>query len=136
LSEGNGAAGHIAIPVIVKNASSQPCRMFGFVGVRLSDRQGKDLGVTVQRGNGFAGGNPAPQSVLLAPARTTKFLLEYTDVPQADGPCPTAVKVEFFPPDERDAVGASPSSPQNFELMPCNGQVTVTPVGSSTNGQP
>jgi hypothetical protein len=101
--EGNGAAGTIYYPLEFTNLSGHTCSMYGFPGVSVISRTGRQLGSPAKRESG--GGFGTPRTVTVRPGATVHAILAYHDaeVSAAPGcdPVNTTFELRVYPPNER-----------------------------------
>src|SRR6266487_2939987 len=113
VSQGNGAAGTIYLPLQFTNLSRHACAMRGFPGVSAVDRNGHQLGSPA----GWDQVIPS-RTVVLAPGATAHTILGYSDVAVSSAPgChPTfgAFELRIYPPGQRGATYAA------FDLQACS----------------
>jgi len=122
----NGAAGHIAIIYRIHNLSAQACRLFGYPGVQLLDRQFLSLPTTVHRGAGSLVGPIAKQLVRVAAHGNAYFALGYSDVPVMNQPCKTAYYLMVFAPN--DVLPVVTYAFGHAGIIACTGNIFVSPV--------
>jgi Protein of unknown function (DUF4232) len=112
VSQGNGAAGTLFLPLEFTNLSRHACAMHGFPGVSAIDRNGHQLG------------RPAvwdhvaqARTVVLAPGATAHSILGYSDVAVTTSPgcrpVVNAFELRVYPPGQRRATYAA------FDLQAC-----------------
>jgi Domain of unknown function (DUF4232) len=114
--QGNGAAGTIYYPLEFTNLSKHACSMYGFPGVSVISRSGKQLGSPASWASG--GGFGTPRTVIVAAGATVHAILAYHDAEVSTAPgCDavnTAVQLRVYPPDQRSAAYAF------FDLEACS----------------
>ena len=112
---GAGAAtGNVLNSFEMRNRSSTPCWVYGYVGFQLLDAQGRALPQSLTRStDSFFGQSDAPTRILLSPStpplRTRAAGHAFFDVASEDVSCSsdrmTAVtSLEIWPPDEYAAI--------------------------------
>jgi len=100
------------------------CRLRGFPGVELLDRNFHTLPRHISRGHGMIISDAVPiHRVILDQQHDAYFALEFTDVPNGNRPCRSAPYLMFIPPNDR-----LPVVTYSGGLAPCPGQVVVSPV--------
>jgi hypothetical protein len=113
VSQGNGAAGSLFLPLQFTNLSRHACAMRGFPGVSAIDRNGHQLGSPA----GWSHVIPS-RTVVLAPGATAHTILRYSDVEVSTAPgChPTfgTFELRVYPPGQRAATYAA------FDLQACS----------------
>jgi hypothetical protein len=113
VSQGNGAAGSLFLPLQFTNLSRHACAMRGFPGVSAIDRNGHQLGSPA----GWSHVIPS-RTVVLAPGATAHTILRYSDVTVSSAPgChPTfgTFELRVYPPGQRAATYAA------FDLQACS----------------
>jgi hypothetical protein len=113
VSQGNGAAGSLFLPLQFTNLSRHACAMRGFPGVSAVDRNGHQLGSPA----GWSHVIPS-RTVVLAPGATAHTILRYSDVEVSSAPgChPTfgTFELRVYPPGQRAATYAA------FDLQACS----------------
>jgi Protein of unknown function (DUF4232) len=99
--QGDVGAGHAGTYFTLTNVLDVPCVLAGYVGAQLLDAQGESLPTSVTRGNGYLFHDGGPVSLLVPPAGSARFGLEWVQVPVGDETsCPTASQLAIIPPDE------------------------------------
>ena len=113
VSQGNGAAGTLFLPLQFTNLGRQACAMRGFPGVSAVDRNGHQLGRPASRDHVIP-----VRTVVLAPGATAHTILWYGDVTIATAPgChPTfrTFELRIYPPGQHRATYAA------FDLEACS----------------
>jgi len=113
VSQGNGAAGTLFLPLQFTNLSRHACAMRGFPGVSAVDRNNHQLG----RPAGWDHVVPS-RTVMLAPGATAHTILAYSDatVSSAPGCHPTfgTFELRVYPPGQHRATYAA------FDLQACS----------------
>lgn len=101
-----------------------PCSLRGFPGVELLDRNFHTLPGHVRRGHGMIiSGDLLKREVVLNQQHDAYFALEYSDV-QSDGePCGSVPYLMVTPPNDK-----LPVVTYSGGIVPCPGQITVSPV--------
>jgi Domain of unknown function (DUF4232) len=113
VSQGNGAAGSLYLPLQFTNLSRHACAMRGFPGVSAIDRNGHQLGSPASWDHVIPS-----RTVVLAPGATAHTILRYSDVTVSSAPgChPTfgTFELRVYPPGQRGATYAA------FDLQACS----------------
>jgi hypothetical protein len=113
VSQGNGAAGSLYLPLQFTNLSRHACAMRGFPGVSAIDRNGHQLGSPASWDHVIPS-----RTVVLAPEATAHTILGYRDVTVTSTPgChPTfgTFELRVYPPGQRGATYAA------FDLQACS----------------
>ena len=113
VSQGNGAAGSLYLPLQFTNLSRHACAMRGFPGVSAIDRNGHQLGSPAGRNHVV----PA-RTVVLARGATAHTILRYSDVAVTTAPgCHPVLstfELRVYPPGQRQATLAA------FDLQACS----------------
>jgi hypothetical protein len=113
VSQGNGAAGSLFLPLQFTNLSRHACAMRGFPGVSAIDRNGHQLGSPADRDHVV----PA-RTVVLAAGATAHTILRYSDVEVSTAPgCHpvfSTFELRVYPPGQRQATLAA------FDLQACS----------------
>ncbi len=113
VSQGNGAAGSLYLPLQFTNLSRHACAMRGFPGVSAIDRNSHQLGSPASWDHVV----PA-RTVVLAPGATAHTILRYSDVAVTTAPgCHpvfSTFELRVYPPDQRSATYAA------FDLEACS----------------
>jgi hypothetical protein len=113
VSQGNGAAGSLFLPLQFTNLSRHACAMRGFPGVSAIDRNGHQLGSPADRDHVV----PA-RTVVLAAGATAHTILRYSDVEVTTAPgCHpvfSTFELRVYPPGQRQATLAA------FDLQACS----------------
>ena len=106
ISQGNGAAGSLFLPLQFTNLSRHACAMRGFPGVSAIDRNGHQLGSPASWDHVV----PA-RTVVLAPGATAHSILRYSDVAVTTTPgCHpvfSTFELRVYPPGQRSATYAA-----------------------------
>jgi Domain of unknown function (DUF4232) len=92
-----GAAGTIRTVWKITNASSAPCRSFGYPGMDFHAPTGW-LNVQVHRG-GFPDINGSPTTIVVQPGQSLFFVSYWGDVTTGAGPCEQFDRVKVTLPD-------------------------------------
>ena len=113
VSQGNGAAGSLYLPLQFTNLSRHACAMRGFPGVSAIDRNSHQLGSPARWDHVIPS-----RTVVLAPGATAHTILRYGDVEVTTAPgChPTfgTFELRVYPPGQRVATYAA------FDLQACS----------------
>jgi Protein of unknown function (DUF4232) len=113
VSQGNGAAGSLYLPLQFTNLSRHACAMRGFPGVSAIDRNYHQLGSPASWDHVIPS-----RTVVLAPGATAHTILRYSDVEVSTAPgChPTfgTFELRVYPPGQRQATYAA------FDLQACS----------------
>jgi hypothetical protein len=113
VSQGNGAAGTLYLPLQFTNLSRHACTMRGFPGVSAVDRNRHQLGSPASWDHVIPS-----RTVVLAPGATAHTILGYSDVEVSTAPgChPTfgTFELRIYPPGQRQATYAA------FDLQACS----------------
>ena len=113
VSQGNGAAGSLFLPLQFTNLSRHACAMRGFPGVSAIDRNGHQLGRSATWNHTV----PA-RTVVLAPGATAHTILQYSDVAVTTSPgcrpVVNAFELRVYPPGQHRATYAA------FDLQACS----------------
>ena len=120
VGQSQGAAGHIVVPLILKNSSSTSCVTGGFPGVAGTNSSGTQV-IQATRAGASKG------SLTLAPGATASATLSAVDVPSGtETSCPTLAGLLVTPPN-------TTASAQVITSLPgCPGlSVTALVAGSS-----
>ena len=120
VGQSQGAAGHIVVPLILKNSSSTSCVTGGFPGVAGTNSAGTQV-IQAARAGASKG------SLTLAPGTTASATLSAVDVPSGtETSCPTLAGLLVTPPNTTASVQVITSLPG------CPGlSVTALVAGSS-----
>lgn len=119
LGQQTGGAGHVFLPVILKNTASRTCTMTGYPGVSLLDSSNNQIGAPADKSGGTI------STVQLSPGTEASTVLETTNMgfgPPCVGP---STNIRIYPPDEV----ASLVIPGSF--IACGG-FTVQPLVAGT----
>ncbi len=119
LGAGQGAAGHVIVPLILTNHTTSPCLVAGYPGVSLLDASGATIGNPATRAS-------RPVSPLvLAPGAGAQTELESQNAGLSPTPCwSTSTTIKVFPPNQLDPLTIGGA----FQV--CGGEFTVTPMAS------
>ena len=125
VSQGNGAAGSLYLPLQFTNLSRHACAMRGFPGVSAIDRNGHQLGRPANWNHLVRA-----RTVVLAAGATAHAILRYSDVAVTTSPgcrpVVNAFELRVYPPGQRRATDAA------FDLQACTHAGTsylgVTPI--------
>ena len=113
VSQGNGAAGSLYLPLQFTNLSRHACAMRGFPGVSAVDRNNHQLGSPASWDHAVSA-----RTVVLARGATAHTILRYGDVAVTTAPgChPTfgTFELRVYPPGQRGATYAA------FDLQACS----------------
>jgi len=113
VSQGNGAAGSLYLPLQFTNLSRHACAMRGFPGVSAVDRNNHQLGSPASWDHAVSA-----RTVVLARGATAHTILRYSDVAVTTAPgChPTfgTFELKIYPPGQRRATYAA------FDLQACS----------------
>jgi len=113
VSQGNGAAGSLYLPLQFTNLSRHACAMRGFPGVSAVDRNNHQLGSPASWDHAVSA-----RTVVLARGATAHTILRYGDVAVTTAPgChPTfgTFELRIYPPGQRRATYAA------FDLQACS----------------
>jgi hypothetical protein len=113
VSQGNGAAGSLYLPLQFTNLSRHACAMRGFPGVSAVDRNNHQLGSPASWDHAVSA-----RTVVLARGATAHTILRYSDVAVTTAPgChPTfgTFELRIYPPGQRGATYAA------FDLQACS----------------
>ena len=113
VSQGNGAAGSLYLPLQFTNLSRHACAMRGFPGVSAIDRNSHQLGSPAGWDHVVAA-----RTVVLAPGATAHTILRYGDVAVTTAPgCHpvfSTFELRVYPPGQRGATYAA------FDLEACS----------------
>jgi hypothetical protein len=113
VSQGNGAAGSLYLPLQFTNLSRHACAMRGFPGVSAVDRNNHQLGSPASWDHAVSA-----RTVVLARGATAHTILRYSDVAVTTAPgChPTfgTFELRVYPPGQRGATYAA------FDLQACS----------------
>ena len=126
-AQSQGAAGHIAVIYRLHNMWSRPCTLFGYPGIRLLDRHFLSLPTHTHHSPGNLVGAIPSRLVRLGPNGNAYFALGYSDVQVNNQPCPDALYLMIFPPNDFLPVVTYAAS-QGQGLMVCSGNINVSPV--------
>lgn len=132
IGQGNGAAGHIATPIVFRNTANFTCTLVGYPGVAALDANGNQLAQASRtpRGmmDGLPPGNDTPPLVTLKTGASATAIVETSDVPQGSATsCPTYAGLLVTPPGE-----THPVQLKGLQLIDCSG-VQVHPVQPGTS---
>jgi hypothetical protein len=113
VSQGNGAAGSLYLPLQFTNLSRHACAMRGFPGVSAVERNNHQRGSPASRDHAVSA-----RTVVLARGATAHTILRYSDVAVTTAPgChPTfgTFELRIYPPGQRSATYAA------FDLQACS----------------
>ncbi len=120
LGAGQGAAGHLLVPLSLTNHGAATCVVSGYPGVSLL------------AGSGQLIGNPATRAarpvspVVLAPGAAAQTTLESQNPGLSPTPCwATSTSIRIYPPGQLDALTIAGA----FQV--CGGEFTITPMASA-----
>ena len=117
-----GAAGTIRFRFVFTNTSSSTCKLFGFPGMQMLNKNHKSIPTHVHRGTGH-GVPPEPETdVVMTPGQHGSFYAGYSDVPTGNQRCRISSFVEVTPPNDFNHFTLS------LKIQPCGGHITVSPV--------
>jgi hypothetical protein len=127
-----GAAGNLAIPILLKNVGPQPCSLFGYPGVSWVTASGDQIGTAAVREP-----NGSPQTVVLEPGQAgiaVVFAPTSSDQQLAGCTLTQSAGMRIYAPGSFTAVTVTSSDSPNWRaaLIWCrNGAATATvqPVG-------
>jgi hypothetical protein len=118
----NGALGTIRLRFVFTNTSSATCKLFGFPGMQMLNKNHKPIHTVVTRGTGH-GVPPEPENnVVMTPGQHGSFYAGYSDVPTGTQKCPASAFVEVTPPN------LFKHFTLKLSITPCGGRITVSPV--------
>ena len=118
----NGAAGTIRLRFVFTNSSSSTCKLFGFPGMQMLNKNHKNLPTHVARGTGH-GVPPEPEvNVVMTPGQHGSFYAGYSDVPVGGQACKVSTSVEVTPPNDAKHLTLK------LAIAPCGGLLTLSPV--------
>jgi len=122
ITTGNGdsAAGHPTVLLILTNTSGATCAVSGYVGLQMLDSSGLAVPTAVAPNGGMLSNQPLAQVVTLAPGQQASTLVMWTDVPTGTQACPTATKLAVTPPDEASSLTVATT------IDSCGGVLDVT----------
>jgi hypothetical protein len=122
--DGQGAGGHFLGRIVLRNVSSTPCFLDGFVGLKRLDAAHHPLPTTAVRAA------RRPVRLLLAPQQRAPVAYSYRENPASGESCPAATFLEVTPPDETDFLLVRST------MHPCDsmGTVTISPVLGRSSG--
>lgn len=92
-------AGQRNFPIVLTNASSRTCTVYGYPGAAFVDADGKQLGPDPKRSPGFT-----PTTVTLAPGRSAWAGLSFAAPETSGARTATPAALLVTPPDERDSL--------------------------------
>jgi hypothetical protein len=118
--QGNSAAGHPTVLLILTNTSGSTCAVSGYVGLQMLDASSNALPTTVVPNGGMLSAQPLAQVVTLAPGQQASTLVMWTDVPTGAQPCSTSTKLVVTPPDEATSLTVTTT------IVSCGGELDVT----------
>ncbi|MDN0197752.1 DUF4232 domain-containing protein [Streptomyces sp. S.PNR 29] len=91
-------AGQRNFPVVLTNASSRTCTLYGYPGAAFVDASGRQLGPDPQRSPG------TPETVTLTPGRSAWAGLRFASPEISGARTATPAALLVTPPDERDSL--------------------------------
>lgn len=118
-----GSAGAFHYQLVLRNASSSKCTLYGFPGVSFLDTRGTQIGPPAEEGT------TAPrQLVTLAPGGSGFARLDVTDpgIPPCAGPG-TVARVRIYPPGSYTSITAAPPP----GMVVCTSSNTATYTAST-----
>jgi hypothetical protein len=120
----DGAAGSVWNPIVIVNASAEPCSLGGYPTLRFLGRDGRDLGLHASddpKDQGQIPPSPIPRApFVLAPGAKAWFRLASTDVIP---PCTHVSGIEMTPPGGTGTVRINVNADT---LIFCTGILSVT----------
>jgi hypothetical protein len=127
------AARNVGIPLIVKNASSEGCTIFGYVGLQLDDSARHFLMTRTIRGSSMVFHDPGPSLITMLPGDVASAGIGFGDDPivgiDPGSGCATSTYLEVTPPDETTYLFLP------AQLVPC-GAGTVDVTALQPGGEP
>jgi hypothetical protein len=126
--ESNNAAGHQAWTIVLTNDSTVTCSLDGFPTLQLMSGS-TDVSTTQTDGNSPAGAqiSDTPTLVNIAPDTAGSFVVQWLDVPTGVQQCTAAYEVAITLPGGGGKVTVAMGL-----IMPCGGELYVSPVRSGT----
>jgi hypothetical protein len=118
----NGAAGTIRLRFVFTNSSGSTCKLFGFPGMQMLNKNHNPIPTHVHRGTGNNVPAEPEVDVIMTPGQHGSFYAGYSDVPHGTGACPTSSFVEVTPPNDFKHFT------QKLSITACGGRITVSPV--------
>ena len=112
-----GAAGSEFGRIILINKSSRTCRIKGFAGAKLIDKQNHALPTHVTRDH-----STPVKRVGVRPGAAAAFQLRWSNIPSDGNPCKKARWIRVNPP------GSSSSVRVRFGAAPCRGDLEVRAI--------
>ncbi|NNN10406.1 MAG: DUF4232 domain-containing protein [Acidimicrobiaceae bacterium] len=127
------AAGSVALPVAIKNTTSQSCTISGYPGLQMVAASGKIPTVVAQSSSVSVPSEPVT-SITINPGASAYFILGFSDSTGYSGvSCPTSSSIEITLPGDTKALSVAVSvSPYGgtVQNLQC-GLIHVTPMLSS-----
>ncbi len=118
----NGAAGTIRLRFVFTNTGGSTCKLFGFPGMQMLNKNHNPIPTHVHRGTGH-NVPPEPEAdVVMTPGQHGSFYAGYSDVPNGNATCRTSAFVEVTPPNDFNHFT------QKLAITTCGGNITVSPV--------
>ncbi len=93
MTSSQGAAGTIQATVVLTSAAAASCKVIGYPSLLLLAANGTALTTTVVHGQATfsaAAANAAPQTQRVTPGGAVTFMLQYSQVPTSEAPCPAS----------------------------------------------
>lgn len=94
----NPGAGQENFPIVLTNASSHTCTLYGYPGTAFVDASGKQLGPDPKRSSA------SPETVTLAPGKSAWAGLSFANPEVSGARAATPAALLVTPPDEEDAL--------------------------------
>lgn len=94
----NPGAGQENFPIVLTNASSRTCTLYGYPGTAFVDASGKQLGPDPKRSSA------SPETVTLAPGKSAWAGLSFANPEVSGARAATPAALLVTPPDEEDAL--------------------------------
>jgi Protein of unknown function (DUF4232) len=130
LSSSQAATGTIQSTAVLTNHAPASCKLSGFPTVLLLGANSTALTTTVvhqQATFSSAEANAAPSAQRLTPGGTVSFMLQYSQIPTSEAPCPTSSSMNVGVPGSSVAVNVV------AKMMVCDeGTVHVSPLYGGT----
>jgi Domain of unknown function (DUF4232) len=118
----DGAAGTIRLRFVFTNTSSSTCKLFGFPGMQMLNKNHNPIPTHVHRGTGHNVPPEPETNVVMTPGQHGSFYAGYSDVPNGTNTCRTSAFTEVTPPNDFNHFTLK------LAITTCGGNITVSPV--------
>lgn len=125
----DAAMGHIGMMYQVHNLWNSACKLYGYPGVKLLDKNFNTMSTSLswQKGPTYLTRMHKPVTVTLAPGGNAYFLLESSDMPTAGQQCPAVHYLMITPPNDRLPV-VTYAAKGNLSFTPCGGVIMASSI--------